>query len=145
MADGGPRAGRDLAADVAWVALAAVGGALFYLIIKPVVHGPGVVAERHELIFAIDAGIGALSSAALWFRRRWPAGIAVALLIPSAISLCAGAAALLALLNVSIRRRAGIALVMGGLYLMAFVGSYLLWYSRYPFWVASLWALTEFS
>jgi len=145
MADGGPRAGRVLAADVAWVALAAVGGALFYLIIKPVVHGPGVVAERHELIFAIDAAIGAVSSAALWFRRRWPAGIAVALVIPSGISLCAGVAALLALLNVSIRRRAGVALAVAGLYLIAFAGSYLLWYSRYPFWAASLWALTEFS
>ena len=130
---------------MAWVALAAVGGVLLYLIIRPVVHGPRVVAEWHELAFAIDAGIGAASSAALWFRRRWPTGIAVALLIPSAVSLCAGVAALLALLNVSIRRRTGVALAMGGLYLIAFVGSYLLWYRQYPFWLASLWALTEFS
>ena len=113
--------------------------------LKPVVHGPRVVAEWPELAFAIDAGIGAASSAALWFRRRWPTAIAVALLIPSAVSLCAGVAALLALLNVSIRRRTGVALAMGGLYLIAFAGSYLLWYRQYPFWLASLWALTEFS
>ena len=130
---------------MAWVALPAVGGALLYLIIRPVVHGPRVVAEWPGLAFAVDAGIGVAASAALWFRRRWPAGIAVALLIPSAVSLCAGVAALLALLNVSIRRRAGVALAMGGLYLIAFAGSYLLWYRRYPFWLASLWALTEFS
>ena len=145
MADREARAGRDLTADVAWVALAAVGGALLFLIIRPVVHGPLVVAGWHELAFAIDAGIGAASAAALWFRRRWPTGIAVALLIPSAVSLCAGVAALLALLNVSIRRRTGVALAMGCLYLIAFVGSYLLWYRQYPFWLASLWALTEFS
>ncbi len=130
---------------MAWVALAAVGGVLLYLIIKPVVHGPRVVAEWPELAFAIDAGIGAASSAALWFRRRWPTAIAVTLLIPSAVSLCAGVAALLALLNVSIRRRTGVALAIGGLYLIAFTGSYLLWYRQYPFWLASLWALTEFS
>ena len=50
--------------------------------------------------------------AALWFRRRWPAGIAVAMLVPFVVSLPAAAAVLLALLNVSIRRRAGVALAI---------------------------------
>jgi signal transduction histidine kinase len=145
MADRSRRARRDLGADIAWVALAALGGGLLYLIIKPVVRGPHVLAQWHELAFAIDAGIGAASSAALWFRRRWPTGIAVALLVPAAVSLSAGVAALLALLNVSIRRRTEVALAMGGLYLIAFAVSYPLWYRQYPFWLASLWALTEFS
>ena len=72
-------------------------------------------------------------------------GIAVAMLVPFVVSLAAAAAVLLALLNVSIRRRAGVALAIAGLYLIVFPGYYLLWYSRYPFWMAWLWALTEFA
>ena len=144
MAEGGPRAGRDVAADAGWVALSAAGGLLF-LIIKPGMRGTGLLPGPHALAFGIDAGTGAAASAALWFRRRWPAGIAVAMLVPFVVSPTAAAAVLLALLNVSIRRRAGVALAIAGLYLIVFPGYYLLWYSQYPFWMAWLWAMTEFA
>ena len=49
------------------------------------------------------------------------------------------------MLNVSIRRRTGVALAMGGLYLIAFPATTCCGIRQYPFWVASLWALTEFS
>ena len=127
-----------------WVALSVAGGLLF-VIIKPGVRGSGLLPGPHALAFAIEAGLGVAACAALWFRRRWPAGIAVAMVIPFVVSLLAGAAVLLALLNVSIRRRAGIALAIAGLYLITFPGYYLLWYSRYPLWAAWLWAATEFA
>jgi signal transduction histidine kinase len=133
-----------VAVDAGWVALSVAGGLLF-LIIKPGLRGAGLLPGPHMLAFAIEAGLAAAASAALWFRRRWPAGIAVAMLVPFVVSLPAAAAVLLALLNVSIRRRAGVALAIAGLYLIAFPGYYLLWYSRYPFWMASLWAVTEFA
>ena len=141
---GDKRPRRELAADVAYVALAAAGGMLF-LTVKPGVHGPGLVHGSNDLAFAVDAGIGMAAAAALWFRRRWPAGIALAALVPFVVSLSAGAAALLALLNVSIRRRTGVGAAIAGLYLVAFVGYYLLWYRRYAFWAACLWALAEFA
>jgi signal transduction histidine kinase len=144
MDEHGPRAGRDVAADLGWVALAAAGGLLF-LIIKPGVDGTGLLPGPHALAFAVDVVIGAAASAALWFRRRWPAGIAVAMLVPFVVSLMAGAAVLLALLNVSIRRRAGVALAIVGLYLIVFPVYYSRWYSRYPLWVGWLWAVTEFA
>ena len=144
MAEGGPRAGRDVAADAGWVALSAAGGLLF-LIIKPGMRGTSMLPGPPALVLGIDAGTAAAASAALWFRRRWPAGIAVAMLVPFVVSPMAAAAVLLALLNVSIRRRAGIALAIAGLYLIVFPGYYLLWYSQYPFWMAWLWALTEFA
>jgi signal transduction histidine kinase len=133
-----------VAADVGWVALAVAGGLLF-VIIKPGVRGTGLLPGTHALALAIEAALGAAACAALWFRRRWPAGIAVAMLIPFLVSLLAGAAVLLAVLNVSIRRRAGVALAIAGLYLIVFPCYYLLWYSRYPLWVAWLWAVTEFA
>ena len=39
---------------------------------------------------------------------------------------------------------ARVALAVAGLYQVAFIGYYLLWYRRYPFWIAWPWALTEF-
>jgi signal transduction histidine kinase len=144
MAEGGPRSRRDVAADVSWIALSAVGG-LLLLIIKPGVRGTGMLPGPHALALAIAVGTGAAASAALWFRRRWPAGIAVAMVIPLVLSLMAAAAVLLALLNVGIRRRAAVALAIAGLYLIAFPGHYLLWYRHYPFWEPGLWAMTEFA
>jgi signal transduction histidine kinase len=126
------------------VALSVAGGLLF-VIIKPGMHGTGLLPGPHAPAFAIEAGLAAAASAALWFRRRQPTGIAVVMLVPFVVSLPAGAAVLLAVLNVSIRRRAGIALAIAGLYLIAFPCYYLLWYSRYPLWVAWLWAATEFA
>lgn len=144
MAEGGPRSGRDVAADAGWVALSAAGSLLF-LIVKPGMRGTGMLPGPHALAFTINVGTGAAACAALWFRRRWPAGIAVAMLVPFVVSPMAAAAVLLALLNVSIRSRAGVALAIAGLYLAVFPGYYLLWYSQYPFWAAWLWALTEFA
>ena len=97
------------------------------------------------LAVGVDAGIGAAASAALWFRRRWPVGIALAMVPAFVVSLSAGGAGLLALFNVGIRRRARVALAVAGLYQVAFIGYYLLWYRRYPFWIAWPWALTEFA
>lgn len=144
MADRARRAGRDLAADIAWVALAAAGGAVL-LVVNAWAHGTGVLPGPHGLAVGVDAGIGAASSAALWFRRRWPVAIALVAVVTSAVSLSAGGAGLLALFNVSIRRRAGVALAVAGLYQVAFFGYYLLWYRRYPLWIAWPWALTEFA
>jgi hypothetical protein len=136
MSERGARARRDVTADACWVALSVAGGLLF-VIIKPGLRGTGLLPGPHALAFAIDAGLAAAASAALWFRRRWPAGIAVAMLVPFVVSLPAAAAVLLAVLNVSIRRRAGAALAIASLYLIAFPGYYLLWYSRYPLWAAA--------
>src|SRR5689334_5518624 len=119
MADRARRAGRDVAADMAWVALAAAGGAVL-LVVNAWAHGTDVLPGPHGLAVGVDAGIGAASSAALWVRRRWPVAIALVAVVTSAVSLSAGGAGLLALFNVSIRRRAGVALAVAGLYQVAF-------------------------
>jgi signal transduction histidine kinase len=144
MADRARRAGRDVAADVAWVALSAALGALL-LVLNDGASGTGVLPGPHTLTVGVDAGIGAAASAALWLRRRWPAGVALVMLLVFAVSLSAGGAALLALFNISIRRPARVALAVAGLYLVAFIGYYLLWYRRYPLWIAWPWAATEFA
>ena len=133
-----------MAADVAWVTLSAAVGALL-LVLNSGASGTGMLPGPHALAVGVDAGIGAAASAALCLRRRWPAGIALAMLPAFVVSLSAGGAGLLALLNVGIRRQARVALAVAGLYQVAFIGYYLLWYRRYPFWIAWSWALTEFA
>jgi signal transduction histidine kinase len=116
-----------------------------FQIIKPGVTGTGLLPGPRPLGLAVAAGLGAASSAALWFRRRWPAGVALAVVLPFVIALSAGGAGLLALVNVGMRRPARVALVTASVYLLAFPGYYFLWYSRYPLWAVWLWALTEFA
>jgi signal transduction histidine kinase len=67
------------------------------------------------------------------------------MLLVFVVSLSAGGATLLALCNVSIRRQARVALAVAGLYQVGFIGYYLLWYRRYPIWVAWPWEVIEFA
>jgi signal transduction histidine kinase len=136
------RTRREIAADVACVVLCAAGG-LLLLITKAGAHGAGWVPGSRESAFAVDAAIGAVACATLWFRRRWPAGVALATIPPLILSLSAGVASLFAVYNVSLRRPARVALIMAGLHQIAIVGYYLLWVSTYPFWAVWLVALTE--
>src|SRR5262249_402160 len=79
----------------------------------------------------------------IWFRRRWPVGVALATLAPLILSLSAGVVSIAAVFNVSYGRRQGVAVSMAGLHQVASVGYSLLWVSQYPFWAVWLWALTE--
>jgi ABC-type Mn2+/Zn2+ transport system ATPase subunit len=58
-------------------------------------HGAGWVPGSRESAFAVDAAIGAVACATLWFRRRWPTGVALATIPPLILSLSAGVASLL--------------------------------------------------
>jgi signal transduction histidine kinase len=136
------RTRREIVADTACVALCAAGG-LLLLVTKAGAHGDGWVPGSGEVAFVVDAGIGAVACATIWFRRRWPAGVALATIPPLILSLSAGAASLFAVYNVSLRRPARVALIMAGLHQIAIIGFYLLWVSTYPFWAVWLLALTE--
>ncbi|MGH3297882.1 MAG: hypothetical protein ACRDP7_39425, partial [Trebonia sp.] len=81
----GAEDGKARAADAACVLLAAAGG-LVLLITKAGAHGQGWIPGSASTVFAVDAAIGAASSALLWFRRRWPAGIALVLTVPLMLS-----------------------------------------------------------
>src|SRR6187551_1648473 len=57
------------------------------------------------LPWVADVALGVLCCAALLLRRRWPAGLALALLPATAVSVMATGAALVALFTVAIHRR----------------------------------------
>lgn len=52
----------------------------------------------------VDQWLGALACAAVWLRRRWPLGLAVAMLAVSLVSSTAGGAGLVALFSLAVHR-----------------------------------------
>lgn len=74
---------------------------------------------RLEPHLIADQVAGGLSCAALWFRRRWPVGVAVALLPVSTVSYLASGAIGVALFSVAVHRRWPVVVVVGGLHLLA--------------------------
>ncbi|MHC0430656.1 sensor histidine kinase [Streptomyces sp. O3] len=56
-----------------------------------------------ELI-AVDQLVGALACAAVWLRRRWPVGLAAALVVAGVVSDTSGGAGLIALFTVAVHR-----------------------------------------
>ena len=125
--------------DLACVLVAWSAG-LILLISRAGAQGTGWIHGPSALVFGVDALIGALASAALWFQRRWPAGIAVAMLAPMVLARSAQLASLLSVFNVVLRRRPAVGLAVAAAHQVAFIGFSLLWVT-YPWWAASAWML----
>src|SRR5579862_5950287 len=113
MADSTPGAQLDRMTDLAFVAVAAAGGMLL-LATKAGAHGAGWIPGPAPVVFCVDAGIGLLASALLWFQRRWPAGVAMAMLVPTVLARSAQVASLLSVFNVTLRRRPAVAVAIAG-------------------------------
>jgi signal transduction histidine kinase len=138
MAAGGR---RERLGDIAWVLVAAAGG-LVLVSTNAGTNDPGWLRADTGLAFGVDAAIGVLASGLLWFRRRWPVGVAVALIIPAALSRSAQAPVVLSVCNVALRRNPRTAIAIAVLHQLAFIAFALLWITKYPLWAASCLMLT---
>jgi signal transduction histidine kinase len=118
--------------DLAWVLLTAAAD-LVLLLFNVATQGAGWVPGPAPLAFGVDAGLGALASALLWYRRRWPAGVAVALLVPMVLARSAQVASFVSLFNVSLRSRPAVVAAVAVAHQVAFIGFSLLWIT-YPWW-----------
>src|SRR5688572_5193423 len=111
------RSRRDWVVDSAFFAAAVVGGLLSMDAFRD-----SVVEPYSELELAVDYTIGAACCFALWLRRRWPVGLAVAMLVPAALTISGAIAYLVAVFTVGVHRRTTIA----GLVTLAHFGAAML-------------------
>ncbi|MFF3328471.1 sensor histidine kinase [Streptomyces sp. NPDC002888] len=91
------RTARDWIVDFSCFFLAVGIGLLGADTVKDETNLPDVLA-------AVDQGLGALSCAAVWLRRRWPVGLAVAMVPVGLLSNTAGGAGLVALFTLAVHR-----------------------------------------
>jgi signal transduction histidine kinase len=73
-------------------------------------------------LLVVDQVVGAAGRVALWWRRRWPVEIAVALVVISVLSEVISGAMLVALFSVAVHRPPRTSLLVFGLSLLAAVG-----------------------
>jgi signal transduction histidine kinase len=106
---GAKRSARDWIVDVT-MTLVAISIGLITL---------GETEDQHPSEFAVflDLLLGLVTVAALWWRRRWPLGVALFTFVPGVVSAFSAGAALLALFNVALRgsRRAIVIATVVGL------------------------------
>ncbi|GAA2403134.1 histidine kinase [Streptomyces glaucosporus] len=110
------RSRRDWAVDTSAFLLAAVFSAATS---EPVVNHPDVT----EAWLAADQLAGALACAALWLRRRWPVGVALAIVPVSAFSHFVAGPLEVALFTVAVHRRPRTVAWVGGLALAAMLAT----------------------
>jgi signal transduction histidine kinase len=91
------RSTRDWVVDILAFVVAAVIGLLVF----------GDAHKRNDFpgwFVALDVGSGLAAWMALWWRRRWPVGVALALILIAAYSSLAGGAAVVALFSAAVHR-----------------------------------------
>ena len=105
-ADHARRTTRDWIVDVSCFAIAVIGGLLVF----------AEAADRMSDEFQFyDLVGGAIGTLLLWGRRRWPVGVALALVALSAYSASSAIAGAIALFTVAVHRRAAVAVAVGAL------------------------------
>ena len=101
------RTARDWTVDVTAFLLAVLFGLAF-------LDSSLGASTRHvpAAVITLDIVLGGIGCLLLWLRRRWPAGVAIAMMPIVAVSAFSTAAAVLAVFTVAVHRRTSIALTI---------------------------------
>ena len=107
----GPRTARDWSVDAAAFVIAVALGAIMLSVAVD-----DTANRMTSGRVAIDAAFGALSCLSLWWRRRWPFGVALVCVLLGAFSTFGTAAGLLALSSLAVHRHVRPALLVAALF-----------------------------
>lgn len=107
----GPRTARDWSVDTAAFILAAVLGAVILRVTLD-----DAANEMTSGKAAIDATLGGFCCVALWWRRRWPFGVAMVCVLLGAFSTSGTVAGLFALFSLAVHRPVRPALLVAALF-----------------------------
>lgn len=108
---GSPRTARDWSVDVGAFVVAVVAGAILLRI-----AADDAANRMTSGRVAIDAVLGALCCLSLWWRRRWPFGVALVCVVLGALSTSGTVAGLFALTSLAVHRHVRPALVVSALF-----------------------------
>ena len=134
------RSMRDLLVDPGWFVAALVGG---FLALEAFQRD--LVEPFSDRELTIDYALGAACCLILWLRRRWPVGVAMAMLVPAVLSFSAAIAILVAIFTVGVYRRAGIAIALTLAHLVAATGFAYLHPTRDSLWEWALFNLAVYA
>ena len=109
---GGKRSRRDWLVDTAFFLLAVFFGLVL------VGEAP---ESTSEALLAADFAVGSIACLALWWRRRWPVGVALALAVPATFSDMASAAVLIALFTVAVQRPRPVVAAVSAVHVVALI------------------------
>ena len=110
-AEPGARTASERSVDGAVCLLAVVAAALF---LSPELREAGRVLSTGEVL--LDASCGLVAGVALWWRRRWPVGVALVCLAMGTVSVSATAPGLVSLFSLALHRPARPALLVTALW-----------------------------
>jgi signal transduction histidine kinase len=113
------RSTRDWLVDATAFVLALLGGAVLFAITVDHDSPP-------DGVIVADFAAGLVACCGLWYRRRWPVGLALAIAPLTMFSSMSGVASAVALFTVAVHRPVRVVLALGGLYVAAVPVYYLL-------------------
>jgi signal transduction histidine kinase len=74
--------------------------------------------SRSDTLLAADLLVGSVACLALWWRRRWPVGVALVLAVPATFSDMSSGAVLIALFTVAVQRPRPVVAAVAGVHLV---------------------------
>ena len=109
-----PRSTQDWVVDVVGFVLAVgLGIVLFATAFAEMDRDPSL-ADR-----LLDYGVGGVGWLSLWWRRRWPVGVALLLLVPAAVAISSAVAVVIAIFTVGVHRPPRTTIAVAALHLVA--------------------------